>query len=153
MIDWQWLTDNEYSYYHGDFVLDNILKTDLSYCLLDWRQNFGGLLQAGDKHYDLAKLNHNLVVNHDIVNKDLFTIDIDEAGNIHCDILRKDNLVACQEVLHDFLQQHGYDLKKIKILTALIWLNMSPLHHQPFNLFLYYYGKINLWRQIRKAKA
>ena len=42
------------------------------------------------------------------------------------------------------------DLKKVKILTGIIWLNMSPLHHYSFNLFLYYFGKLNLWRAIQE---
>ena len=31
-----------------------------------------GELRNGDLYYDLAKLNHNLTVNHDIVGKNLF---------------------------------------------------------------------------------
>ena len=147
-MDFDWLCDCEQSIFHGDFIPDNILKTEDGFCLLDWRQNFGGLLKAGDMYYDLSKLNHNLTVNHDIVNSDLFTIDID-GDNVECDILRKENHVQCQRVLHDFLKEHGYDLPKVKAMTALIWLNMSPLHHHPFDLFLYYFGRLNLWRAIR----
>ena len=47
--------------FHGDFILDNILKTEKGYMLLDWRQDFGGNLSIGDMYYDLAKLNHSLV--------------------------------------------------------------------------------------------
>lgn len=146
-IDFDWLTDARQCHFHGDFILDNILKTKNGYCLLDWRQDFGGLIKAGDMYYDLAKLNHNLIVNHGIVHKNLFTVDVGPDG-IKCDIMRKDNLVACQFVLFDFARKEGYDADKIKILTAIIWLNMSPLHHHPFNLFLYYFGKLNLWRAI-----
>ncbi|MBU1203295.1 hypothetical protein KKH39_04625 [Patescibacteria group bacterium] len=149
-LDFDWLTDGKYSNFHGDFVLDNILKTDKGYCLLDWRQNFGGLLDGGDKYYDLSKFNHNLVVNHDVINNNLFTIDIDELGKVNCDIMRRHNLVVCQETFHRWLEDNDYDLKKVKALTALIWLNMSPLHHHPLNLFLYYFGKLNLWRSLKK---
>jgi len=149
-IDFEWLSDADQFCFHGDFILDNIVKTESGYCLLDWRQNFGGLLQSGDKCYDLAKLNHSLTVNHDIVNQNLFSIEIGAKGEIKCDIFRKENLVNCQEVFHKFVKQQGYDLKKIKVLTALIWLNMSPLHPHPFNLFLYYFGKLNLWRIVRE---
>lgn len=149
-IDFNWLSGGEYCSFHGDFVLDNILKTKNGYCLLDWRQNFGGLLEGGDKYYDLAKFNHNLVVSHDIINKNLFNIDFDENGDISCDIMRRHNLVVCQETFHHWLEDNDYDLKKVKALTALIWLNMSPLHHHPLNLFLYYFGKLNLWRSLKK---
>lgn len=148
-IDFEWLSDSEQYQFHGDFILDNILKTSEGYCLLDWRQDFGGLLRAGDKYYDLGKLNHNLVVNHDIVGRDLFTIETDKSG-VSCDILRDNRLVQCQEVLFDFLRNEGYDIRKVKLLTSLIWLNMSPLHHHPFNLFLFYFGKWNLWRVLNE---
>lgn len=148
-IDFDWLCNAQQTYFHGDFILDNIIKTATGYVFLDWRQDFGGLLEAGDVYYDLAKLNHNLTVNHDIVDADMFTIDIHE-NSIECDIMRKENLVICQQELFHFLKEYNYDIHKVKVLTALIWLNMSPLHHHPFNLFLYYFGKLNLWRAINQ---
>lgn len=149
VIDFDWLCNAVQSGFHGDFILDNILKNKNNYILLDWRQNFGGLLKSGDLYYDLAKLNHNLTVNHEIVNKDLFTIEIG-MDEVNCDIFRKENLVQCQRVLFGFLKEKGYNARKVKILTALIWLNMSPLHHHPFDLFLFYFGKLNLWRALNE---
>ncbi|MFZ2187703.1 MAG: nucleoside-diphosphate-sugar pyrophosphorylase [Candidatus Moraniibacteriota bacterium] len=149
MIDFAGLCDAEQSGFHGDFILDNLLKSKNGYVLLDWRQNFGGLLKSGDLYYDLAKLNHNLTVNHEIVNSDLFTIEIGK-DEVICDIFRKENLVQCQKALFEFLEKKGYNTRKVKILTALIWLNMSPLHHHPFDLFLFYFGKLNLWRALNE---
>ena len=149
MIDFDWISNAEQSHFHGDFILDNIIKTKSGYCLLDWRQNFGGLSKAGDMYYDLSKLNHNLTVNHGIVNDNLFTIEIGK-NEIKCDILRKNNLVICQDILSRFIIGQGYDIKKVKILTALIWLNMSPLHHHPLDQFLYYFGKLNLYKALQK---
>lgn len=151
MVDFESLCSGEQSGFHGDFILDNLLKSGKRYVLLDWRQNFGGLLKSGDKYYDLAKLNHNLTVNHEIVNRDLFTIEL-KKDEIHCDILRKENLVQCQRSLECFLEENGYDRKRVRILTALIWLNMSPLHHHPFDLFLFYFGKLNLWRALNEKQ-
>ena len=148
-VDFDWLCSGKQMNFHGDFILDNIIKTKKGYCLLDWRQNFGGLLKAGDVYYDLAKLNHNLTINHGIINDNLFSIKINN-NNIWCDVLRKENLIQCQKILFEFLRKNKYDEKKVKILTALIWLNMSPLHHHPFDLFLFYFGKLNLWREIKK---
>lgn len=148
-IDFNWLSEAQQTHFHGDFIPDNIVKTKKGFVLLDWRQNFGGLLKAGDMYYDLAKLNHNLTVNHGIVNDNLFTIQI-SGNNVKCDIMRKDNLVKCQEELFEFVRREKLDEKKIRILTALIWLNMSPLHHHPFDLFLFYFGKLNLWRELKK---
>ena len=149
MIDFDELCGAKQSGFHGDFILDNLLKSKDGYVLLDWRQNFGGLIKSGDLYYDLSKLNHNLTVNHEIVNNDQFTIKIGKDG-VSCDIFRKENLVQCQKVLFEFLEENGYSSKKVKILTAIIWLNMSPLHHHPFDLFLFYFGKFNLWRAINE---
>lgn len=149
-IDFNWLSDGRQYQIHGDLVLDNVIKTKDGYKLLDWRQNFGGLLKAGDLYYDLSKLNHNLTVNHDIVSKNLFSF-LKDGNRVTCDILRSDNLVSCQKVLFDFIEKEKMDKKKVDILTAIIWLNMSPLHPVPvnFNLFLYYFGKLNLYRALK----
>ncbi len=147
MVDWDRLCTSEQTMFHGDYILDNILKTKRSYCLLDWRQDFGGLLESGDMYYDLGKLNHNLIINHSIVNKNLFTIKVRRDGVV-CDVLRKNNLVDCQRMFWKFVKENNFDKKKIKLITALIWLSMSPLHGHPFDLFLFYFGKYNLWRAI-----
>ncbi len=150
-IDFNWLSNAEQRQFHGDFILENILKTKEGYCLVDWRHNFGGLQKGGDLYYDLSKLNHNLTVNHDMIHKDLYTVKIEPGNKVYCDILRKNNLVECQKVLFDFLQKEDYDEKKVQTLTAIIWLNMAPLHHYPFNIFLYYFGKLHLWRAINET--
>ncbi|MGB2580839.1 MAG: hypothetical protein WBC83_04040, partial [Minisyncoccia bacterium] len=124
-VDFDWLSNAEQYQFHGDFILDNILKTNDGYRLIDWRHNFGGLLKAGDIYYDLAKLNHNLTVNHEIVNKDLFTVKLENDNHVSCDILRKDNLVECQKVLFDFVGKQGYDTRKVRMLSGIIWLNMA----------------------------
>lgn len=152
-VDFDWLSDVDQYQIHGDLVLDNIIKTREGYKLLDWGQNFGGLLEVGDLYYDFSKLNHNLTVNHDIVNENLFTF-FKDGNNITCDILRSDNLVSCQKVLFEFIDKEKFDRGKVMILTAIIWLNMSPLHPIPanFNLFLYYFGKLNLFRALKQRK-
>lgn len=130
--------------FHGDFILDNIIRTEDVFKLLDWRQDFGeGNVLVGDMYYDLAKLNHNLVINHEIINRNLFTIK-KVGAKVTLDIHRRQNLVDCQEVLHRWIVNHGYDLTKVKVLTAIIWLNMAPLHHHPFGEFLYHFGRYNL---------
>ncbi|MBX4199188.1 hypothetical protein KW800_02895 [Candidatus Parcubacteria bacterium] len=149
LVDFARLFEGLQSRFHGDFILDNILKTDYGYCLLDWRQDFGGLLRGGDRYYDLAKLNHNLTVNHGVINNNLFTVESD-GRNVRVEIMRSSSLVDCQVTFFDFIRKYKYDTRKIRQLTALIWLNMAPLHHYPFNHFLYYYGKLNLWRSLKE---
>jgi hypothetical protein len=121
-----------------------VIKTKDGFKLVDWRQDFGGIVECGDIYYDLAKLNHNLVFNHDIVSKKQFTI----TSEVRCDILRSNTLVACQEILHKFIVDNGCDIHKVKLLTAIIWLNMSPLHHHPLRNFLFYFGKLHLYKAL-----
>jgi len=147
-IDYDWLCKGAQTKFHGDFILDNIIETEEGFKLIDWRQDFGGNLNSGDMYYDLAKLNHSLVVNHEIVNQNLFKIDITE-NIIRCEILRKHELVECKEILNQFLEANGLDVQKVEILTSLIWLNMSALHHHPLDLFLFNFGKLNLWRAVQ----
>ena len=148
-IDFNKLSESSQTQFHGDLILDNIIKNSHSgYKLIDWRQDFGGLLESGDLYYDLAKLNHNLTLNHDIINSNQFTIN-SQNNYINVDIMRKENLVSCQEVLYRFIIDNGYDINKVKLLTAIIWLNMSPLHSHPLDLFLFYFGKLYLWRLVR----
>jgi choline kinase len=144
-IDVNWLCDGLPSQFHGDFILDNIIETNDGFCLIDWRQDFAGNLETGDIYYDLAKLNHNLTVNHDIINKNLFNSSPD-----NCYILTNSILNECQEILHNFIVDNGYDLKKVKTLTSIIWINMAPLHEYPFNNFLFNFGKYNLYKNLKQ---
>jgi choline kinase len=145
LIDINWLCDGLPSQFHGDFILDNIIETNDGFCLIDWRQDFAGDLETGDIYYDLAKLNHNLTVNHDIINKNLFNSSPD-----NCYVLTNSILNECQEILHKFIINNGYDLKKVKTLTSIIWINMAPLHEYPFNNFLFNFGKYNLYKNLKQ---
>ena len=142
-IDTEWLCDGIPTQFHGDFILDNVIETKNGFCLIDWRQDFAGDLKVGDMYYDLAKLNHNLVVNHDIVDKKLFN-----SSPKNCYILCNSTLINCKNLLHKFINENGYDLKKVEMLSAIIWLNMAPLHEYPFNKFLFNFGKYNLHKVL-----
>jgi hypothetical protein len=146
-LDFNWIADGIQTQFHGDFILDNIIQTSSGFQLIDWRQDFGGQILSGDKYYDLAKLQHSLIVNHEIINQNHFVIST-VGSDIYCDIYRKSELVESSRVLSDFLKAQNLDRKKVEVLTALIWLNMSPLHHHPFDLFLFNFGKLNLWRAL-----
>jgi choline kinase len=144
VINVEWLCNGLPSQFHGDFILDNIIETDGGFCLIDWRQDFAGDLEVGDVYYDLAKLNHNLTINHDIIGKNLFNPSSD-----NCYILTNSTLNECKELLHSFIKENLYDLKKVNILTSLIWINMAPLHEYPFSNFLFNFGKYNLYQNLK----
>lgn len=147
-LDWDYLSDGIQANYHGDFILDNIIKVTNSFKLIDWRENFSGSIKVGDIYYDLAKLNHSLVINHKIISDNQFHIKLNK-DKIHFDLHRLHSTVQLQEVFNNFVYTNNLDLKKIKIISSLIWINMSPLHHFPFNLLLFYLGKYNLYNEIK----
>jgi aminoglycoside phosphotransferase (APT) family kinase protein len=138
--------ENIQTNFHGDFILENIiLEEGHNFKLIDWRQDFGGNTQVGDLYYDLAKLKHSLYINNEIILSNNY---FSESKNrmIECGILRKDHFISMEKILEDYIIKKGLSLKKVKLLMALIWLNMAPLHSHPFDQFLYNYGRFNLWR-------
>ena len=146
-IDKEYISSAEGYQFHGDCVLENIISKDGNYTLIDWRQDFGGDKYNGDIYYDLAKLKHNLTVNHDILDRELYNINIDDE-NIDVDILRSNEKCECVKVLENFIDDMGLDNKKFDIIKSLIWINMAPLHPQPISDFLFYFGKYNLYLNL-----
>ena len=139
--------NDEFCYFHGDFILDNIIKTDNAgvemYKLIDWRHEFDNQTEYGDVYYDLAKLRHNIIfTNENILNKHFKIIHADNeiTVDIKCNYLLMQQL----ENYNRFIIENNYNLTKIKLLTSLIWLNMSPLYDGELSEFLFYFGKYNL---------
>jgi len=148
-IDRNWLCNAIPTQFHGDFILDNILQVDKNdFQLVDWRQDFAGELVAGDLYYDLGKLAHNLIVNHEMVDDNFFSIRKGRDGSVELNIHRFQTLVECEQILFRWLAENKMDIKKVEVLRAIIWLNMSPLHHHPLDIFLYYLGKLHLFQVL-----
>jgi NDP-sugar pyrophosphorylase family protein len=140
-------TNNTFTKFHGDFILDNIIKTTDSYKLLDYRHEFDNQLYYGDIYYDLAKLRHNLFFNHDNVSNNLFRIEYKD-DEVIVDLKCNYFLIQQLNDFEKFVIENNYDLNKIKKLTAIIWLNMSPLYDGKLSEFLFYFGKYNLFVSI-----
>ncbi len=148
-VDWNWLADGLAGKFHGDFHFENILwsEPDKKFTFLDWRQDFGGSLKVGDIYYDLAKLLHGLIVNHEVVANNHYSVDWLD-NQILFDIYRKQSLVECERAYVNWLALNNYDIKKVYVLTALIYLNIAALHHHPYSLLLYGLGKSMLNNQL-----
>ncbi len=150
-VDWNNLSDGCPVNFHGDYFLENIIlrseqpKGAHKFVLIDWRQSFDGIIDYGDIYYDLAKINHGLRLSHEMIRKKMFDVIIDgdcitiEYGNYNY-------LTDCQQILRNFAESNSYDFRKIEILTALIYLNIASLHSYPYNMLLYYLGKLYLHR-------
>lgn len=150
-IDWDDLSNGYPGRFHGDFHFENILWEPIKkqFVFLDWRQDFAGNLEIGDIYYDLSKLLHGLVVSHELIAKNHFSIQWNDNAIIF-DLQRKPILKECEEQFYLWCVDHGFSSSKIRILTALIYLNISALHHYPYSLFLYAFGKFLLFDELKK---
>ena len=144
-IDWSWLSSGIPVRFHGDFHFENILydQDKDRFTFLDWRQNFAGDIETGDVYYDLAKLLHGIIMNHEIVAHDQFQVSWD-SGRVNYDFHRKSSLVECEREFETWCRGNGYSWKKVNLLTAIIYLNIAALHHHPYSLLLYSLGKMML---------
>jgi len=144
-IDWKWLCDGIPCLWHGDPVPDNVIVTDNGFCLIDWREDFGGL-PYGDVYYDLAKIYHRLIVAGDVIREGRYSI---KENPIEYTLLFNDKLMEFKNIMEKFINERGYDVWKVRVLSALICLNSAPLHEEPYNRFLYYFGKKYLYEVIK----
>lgn len=150
-VPWNELAEGTPVRFHGDLHFENILINNHAktpFTLLDWRQNFGGDKQIGDIYYDLAKLNHGIIISHEIIEQDLF--DVERKLNvINFDFLRKQSSMQLETHFKEWIDSSGFSNYKVQLLTALIYLNIAALHHYPYSLLLFYLGKSMLWNLVR----
>lgn len=149
-VDWHYLSDGIPARFHGDLHFDNSLATDdrkRPFVLLDWRPDFGGLTNYGDLYYDLAKLYGGMIIPYNLIKKNQFSFK-KKGKKIDFDIASGYKLQRAKKIYEKFLEQDGFDIKKVKILTALIFLNMSPLHEGPFDELLHHLGKLELQESL-----
>jgi NDP-sugar pyrophosphorylase family protein len=150
-VDWEWMSDGIPGTFHGDFHFENILwsSKDQRFVFLDWRQEFSGDLSIGDIYYDFAKLLHGLIVSHKLIAGDFYKVAWG-SSNIEYDFHRKQILVECERHFVRWLEDQGYDRKKVWIICALIYLNIAALHHHPYGLLLFALGKSMLASELEK---
>ncbi len=149
-VDWKLICENVHiSRFHGDLHGENILKDKMDYKIIDWRQDFNGDIEYGDAYYDIAKLRHGLLVNHGIVDRNLFSVQ-ENNNSVSISINQYSNLLEADKAFLNYFHNNGFSVKKIKILTALIYLNICGLHEYPYSKFLYYYGQFLLQEYLNE---
>lgn len=62
------------------------------------------------------------------------------------DFETKKTLLNFQKILFNFIDENDYDLKKVKLLTALIYLNISKFYDSPYSELLFFHGKYQLYK-------
>lgn len=149
-IDWNELYNGVPVLFHGDPQPENVIySSDGNFTLIDWREDFGGNLEVGDIYYDFAKIYHALTISGTIIRDNHYSIKKNKNEIEYCYYL-KSNLVEFKEVFEKWIIENKYDLNKVKLLSALIYLNIAPLHHTPYNQLLYYLGKYKLNEVLKK---
>jgi dTDP-glucose pyrophosphorylase len=152
LIDWDYLSCGIVSNFHGDLQFDNILlKDDGGFLLLDWRQDFSGLLSYGDQYYDLAKLNGGMKISYKLIKQNKFLFREESLNRFKISHETPKELNSSKEIFDNFLNKNGFDSLKVNILTSLIFLNMSPMHHEPFDHFVYNFGKLSLYKALLES--
>ncbi len=148
-INWKIINKGLPVNFHGDLHFENIIVNKNKFTLLDWREDFSGLKNYGDLYYDLAKINHGLIIDHNIISLSKFKINA-KGQKIKLSFFRSKTNKECQKILFNFIRQNNLSVYKVKILTSLIFLNIAGLHHYPYSIFLYYLGKLSLQKVINE---
>lgn len=141
-LNWNILFEGEAYFIHGDLQPDNIIYDEVSdkFTLLDWRQDFAGEIEFGDIYYDLAKLWGGLNLNYDQIKLNNFIYN-ESQDSSELVFPSHPFIKETQEMLESYIKEKGYSVDKVKLLVGLIYLNMSPLHHFPFDKLLHALGR------------
>jgi NDP-sugar pyrophosphorylase family protein/mannose-6-phosphate isomerase-like protein (cupin superfamily) len=140
-IDFKQFESNPfYPAFHGDLQFDNIVYKlgQKKFTYIDWRESFGGYTDGGDIYYDLAKMYGGCIIPyHKMKNEDnIIFVQGDYSVTYSYDI--SSDLTKFKDVYEEWIINNGFDLDKVKLLTAIIFLNMSPLHDSKFSKMLWY---------------
>ncbi len=151
-VPWPRLLNGRSTFFHGDLQFDNIIydRAGDAFLLLDWRQDFGGDVNSGDQYYDLAKLNGGILLAYDFIKKGLFAYE-ESGAEITFDFASRHLAGEYFGILRAFVQEQGLDWERVNLMTALIFLNMAPLHHYPFDKLLYALGRQSLQGALHES--
>lgn len=120
---------NFFQIIHGDLCLTNILYSidTNTVRLIDPRGEFGKYDIYGDVRYDLAKLCHSIEGKYDFIIKDLMDVKVNN-NKIDYKIHYTGRHEQVEEIFRERLSKINYNVKSIKLIEALLFLSMVPLH-------------------------
>jgi len=140
-IDFKQFESNPfYKAFHGDLQFDNIVYnlTQKKFTYIDWRESFGGYTEGGDVYYDLAKMYGGCIIPYDKMKNEDNIVFVQGDHSIKYSYNVSDELKRFKNVYEQWIIDNGFDLNKVKLLTAIIFLNMSPLHDEKFSKMLWF---------------
>jgi hypothetical protein len=142
LIDWNNIFNIYPIKFHGDLHFENIIFYKNKFTLIDWRDSFGNSIKYGDLYYDLGKLMHGIIVNHNVIKSNNYFFQLkDNKVNIGIKFM---NTNLFLNYFDEWIEKNNFDKLKVRNITSLIFLNISPLHHYPYNFFLYYLARFLL---------
>ncbi|MBQ3494491.1 MAG: hypothetical protein IJA69_03665 [Clostridia bacterium] len=123
---------NNLSIIHGDMNFSNIFYyPEISgFKFIDPRGKFLEEGIWGDKRYDVAKMRHSFVYNHNKIVQGFFRLD-KTAEN--CFNLVYDYDINKENLFNKVIKQFGFDAQEIKIIDGLLFLSQIPLHPEDKN--------------------
>lgn len=140
-INWDMLVnENLPGFIHGDLHFDNtVMNNSNEFKIIDWRHEFGDLVNIGDIYYDLAKLTGGFILDYQKIKNNEFGFN-EQDGIVTLTIPSIiDSHLYINEV-KNFVLKKGWNYNKVKLLVPIIYWNMAPLHTAPFDKFLWYLG-------------
>ena len=148
-IPWDYLCNGKATFIHGDLNFDNVLYDDFknNFLLIDWRQDFAGELEFGDIYYDLAKIYGGILLNYDCIKQGLFNY-VHEKNEAFFDFARRISHDLYLPIFENFVKTQKLDMKKVKLINALSYLNMAPLHNPPYDKILISFGLMLLSKEL-----
>ena len=129
-----------YTLFHGDLQFANIIWNNRTnkFTYIDWRESFGGSTKGGDIYYDLAKLYGGTLIPYDLIKEEDAIKFYEGSTVVNYDYYIGEDLHEFRDYYEHWLLDNGYDLNKVKLITAIIFLNMSPLHDEKFGKMLWF---------------
>ncbi|QDP51402.1 MAG: hypothetical protein GOVbin630_100 [Prokaryotic dsDNA virus sp.] len=146
-MDWKYLSNGiGTAMFHGDLQFDNVVYNteEGEFKLIDWRHSFGAHETIGDVYYDLAKLYGGIKMSYKLMkDKENYTAT-HKGTEASFSYKLPSTLKAFEKIYSAWVTHQGYDLEKVKQITALIYLNMAPLHEKEFGDLLYFLARTQL---------
>jgi choline kinase/thiamine kinase-like enzyme len=145
-IDWDYLSDCIGGVIHGDLQYDNVLMNHQGeFKLIDWRESFGHLHNYGDILYDLAKMYGGMIMNYNYMKYPKnYNILFNNDNSVDISWRTDGSWHEIMPVYEKWVVANFGEniLNKIRLLTAIIYLNMSPLHTDGLDDLLYFKSKL-----------
>lgn len=114
---------------HGDLNFSNIFYYPEinGFKFIDPRGNFMDEGVGGDKRYDVAKMRHSFVYNHNKLVQGFFALNQINENNFDLDY---DYSEEKEQLFNDVVEKQGFCSEEIKIIDGLLFLSQIPLHKE-----------------------